>query len=109
MKGRKGIPPWLLIMLGGIIATYASFINGRMDGSASMKVFIYVGLAIGVFGLGKIVFKWWKEKGKNSEEKVAEKLAGLPEKAPRIVFCSKCGAKNYNTSHFCHMCGLKLK
>ncbi len=52
------------------------FNNGRMGGSTAMKLFIYVGLAIGLFGLGKIVYRWWEEKGQSGEEKIMVTIDG---------------------------------
>ncbi|MCF7798383.1 hypothetical protein K9M74_00605 [Candidatus Woesearchaeota archaeon] len=109
MRRKKGVPSWLLIALGGMIAAYASFINERLNNSPAMKVFMYIGIAIAAFGVLKIIIAWWKNKGHITEEKIAQKIAGMPLPTPRIILCPRCKAKNYNTSHYCHMCGMKLQ
>jgi ABC-type transport system involved in cytochrome bd biosynthesis fused ATPase/permease subunit len=40
-----------------------------------------------------------------------EKKVNISEQntAPKVIACTRCGAKNYSSSNFCHMCGKKLE
>ncbi len=109
MKPKKRVSPWLGIALGGMIAAYAGFINKHIGGSLGIQLFIYVGLLMIAIGTGRIIYKWWNERGKQEEEQIAEKIAHVPNDAPRIIYCPRCHAKNYSTSNYCHMCGMKLR
>jgi len=108
MRPKQQISPWLFIAMGSMVGAYALFINGRLGGSIAMKLFAYVGFGFALIGVGKIMFRWWKEKGSLGEERFAEKLAGVAQ-SPQVILCPKCKAKNYNTSNFCHVCGMKLR
>ena len=46
------------------------------------------------------------------EEKIFKNMpkgSQTPKNIPTIIYCKNCRAKNYNTSHFCHICGARLK
>lgn len=45
----------------------------------------------------------------SQQQQAQEQSPRQDSQQPHIIFCPNCGAKNYSTSNFCHMCGNSLK
>ena len=108
------IPGLLLIIVSSIVL----IIN--FEDNPAMRLFLYIGIFFLIIGIIKFLIKKYN-KGSliKAEEKFASRLAQIPDKpskpqlhsekkSPAIINCSRCGAKNYSSSNFCHMCGKKL-
>jgi hypothetical protein len=116
---NKPLSPWVLIVIGAVISSYAAFIREKSpDASSSMILFVYVGGVIALFGLIRLLIRVLSSSTlAKSEEKFAESFTHVPNQpaqnnnnqGPVIIYCPKCGTKNYNTSNFCHICGFKLR
>ena len=104
MSKKVSIPWWVWMIIGAAISGYAKITEMQTD-NASMIIFFYLGvlfLAVGVFKLIiKLIF------GKK-EEKHEPKAHATPEPKSSIIKCL-CGTSNYSHSHYCHMCGKKLR
>jgi hypothetical protein len=136
---QKPIHYAVYLVIGLIMATLSKIIliQGKTDHVPAMQLFFYIGLGFTAIGLIKFLIQYYKKGGfKKAEEKIAENLAGKDAQVlgqdartreryeqqlqqrrintqgrqqPQIIRCPVCGAKNYSTSNYCHMCGAKLK
>ena len=116
--------PWFaFVIVGVLISGYAKFVQWRNPESSAMTLFFYIGLAIGLFGLGKYALN--KKMGqenkqvKQEQKRYAHQLERQkqqwqqqrqqPPAQHSIIHCPKCGTKHYAASNFCHKCGSRLK
>lgn len=112
VKKRSSLSEWALLIPGLLftIISQVLLLTNTTQYPSAMKLFFYIGLlfiAIGGFKLFR------KSRLGADENNFASKLAQpktqpATKTQPHIIACSRCGAKNYSSSNFCHMCGKKL-
>ncbi len=118
VEKRSSLSEWTLLIPGLLFVIISQILlrTNTTTYPSAMKLFFYIGLifiAIGGFKLFR------KSRLGADEENFASRLAQPNTKKsrsqqkpktiqPQILNCSRCGAKNYSSSNFCHMCGKKL-
>lgn len=126
-EGNIPISGWVFIILGAVMAAYSKTMEA--NGNDSLILFFYAGLALVLYGVGKLAFKAFTKKEKKDEKSAAQKTQAdiarrraewqrkqqLVQQHRRqqmqqqaIIACPKCSARNWNTSKFCHQCGSPL-
>lgn len=97
---------WLII---GIVVAAVSFV--MMQRGQKMTLFLYVGIAMAVFGLWRLYIDKGESK-ETTEERRAKLAQQLPQgqtpltQIPRV--CGMCGTKNSPRANYCGFCGNKL-
>jgi len=126
MNGRKPLHHGIFLLVGFLISVTSKIVSKTSpENNASMKLFFWIGIIFLVIGLIKLLIKKipiWLSK----ETKLEDHLAGIdtinkeeqkllkttPSKnleKQYIIQCPRCGTSNYNTSNYCHMCGMRLR
>lgn len=129
MEGRRPIHYGIFLAVGVIMAGMSGFSLMFSQGAnhAAMQLFLGIGLLFLLMGVIKFIIKKVSQVSDN-EEKFRKKLSGVGEinreerkmsrnakqKNPpatpnNIISCPRCQARNYGSSNYCHMCGLRLK
>lgn len=128
MQGRKPIHYGIFLGAGGlmVIVSGISLMLARDVNQAAMKLFLGIGGLFVLIGVIKLIVKKISEVSDN-EDKFEKKMSGVDEinreerklnkefkqsttKANNIIVsCPRCDTRNYSSSNYCHMCGLRLK
>ncbi|MFP4523262.1 MAG: hypothetical protein ACOCQQ_00865 [Candidatus Nanoarchaeia archaeon] len=114
VKERSSLSEWAFLIPGTLFVVISQLLllTKATSHPSAMKLFFYIGLLFMVIG-GFKLFR--KSRLGADEERFALKLAQPKTQQknkvttqPHIISCSRCLAKNYSSSNFCHMCGKKL-
>jgi hypothetical protein len=124
VEKRTPLSYWAFLIPGlFIVLVSALSLIFNSTNNPAMKLFLYIGILFLIIGIIKFLVKNYNKGAlAKSEEKFASRLSGMPQKnlisssslnekfnkSPVVLTCSRCGAKNYSSSNFCHMCGKKL-
>ena len=113
MKGDS-IPPLAWVIIGVIMAGYA-WLTLHKTNNESMNLFIYIGILFVILGVIKYLLSLRKKPSKKTSSHHEAHQVHHPAQTHqqhhihhKIIICPVCGAKNYSTSNYCHMCGAKL-
>lgn len=114
MQGRSSIH-FGVFLVAGLLVTSISLVTLNQGTAASpeaMQLFAGIGGLFFLIGLAKFIAKKIKDISAGEKE-LENKIAGINMQRPQakkvVISCPRCGAKNYSTSNFCHMCGLRLQ
>lgn len=129
MEGRRPIHYGIFLAVGIIIASMSgvSLTVSNESNHAAMQLFFGIGLLFLLIGIIKFIIKKVSQVSDNEkefrkdisgvreinhEERIMARDAkqiNTPVIPNKIIFCPRCNAKNYSSSNYCHMCGLRLK
>lgn len=115
-RPSQPLNPVILIVLGLAIFIYALIIIFTVSGTNKnvMSVFAGIGGLFFLVGLIRLIInKKNKESFSADETKLANQFTNVnpvvSSSQKKIILCSKCRSRNYSTSNFCHMCGMRLR
>lgn len=108
MQGRSSIHYGVFLVAGLLITSIALFTvtYGNTENPAAMQLFAGIGGLFILIGFAK----WLSKRLSNlrrAEKDLENRIAGGNLTEKKIIACN-CGARNYSTSNFCHMCGEKI-
>jgi hypothetical protein len=118
MNGRTPIH-YGVFLVAGLLITVISLLTLRTtENPEAMQLFAGIGGLFLVIGIGKFFLRKIKDVGE-AEKGLENRIAGgmlnptpapQPKQTPKpIIVCSRCETRNYASSNYCHMCGLRLK
>ena len=102
MKAINGI---VYMAIGAGLIIVSSAIN-----SDKLVLFVWLGVLLGVYGLGKVLWHLIMKERKKIK-KIEKKIAKPVEREARAVYrsvCHKCGHAVHTGQNFCHICGERL-
>lgn len=125
MQGRKPIHYGIFLGAGllMVLVSGASLIFSSGVRQEAMQLFLGIGGLFLLIGIIKFIMNKVTTISEN-EARFEKRVSGVEEidKAekkmqsqsqaqgvPTVVVCSRCEARNYSSSNYCHMCGLRLK
>jgi ABC-type nickel/cobalt efflux system permease component RcnA len=125
-EGHIDLPWQAYVAVGAIIAGIAFFVRHKNPSNNSMTLFLWIGVALLLWGIGKLAFvRYFKKEEeilKKEETSYAAQLAKqqaswqhqqqVQQQHPaqhNLLPCPKCGTVHYSVSNFCHRCGSRLK
>ena len=108
-----------IFLVAGVLITLIALLTLRTtENPEAMQLFAGIGGLFILIGIVKLLIKKLSDVEKG-EKQLENKMAGgmlEPTPAPQpqrpgkeILTCARCQAKNYSSSNFCHMCGLRLR
>ena len=119
------IPWWAWLAVGAVMSVYAKTVEVKNPEAAGIALFFYIGIALGLFGLGKLVLQ---RKAEQEHQAQRQDTRGYQERLRAqqqawqhqqqaqqqpsqhtIIRCPSCGAQHYATSNFCYRCGARLR
>ena len=118
MVRRTPLHYGIFLVAGVLIVIVALLTLRTTENPEAMQLFAGIGGLFILIGVVKFLVKKMTDV-KQGEKQLENRMAGgmlEPTPAPKpkreakeILTCARCQAKNYSTSNFCHMCGLRLR
>ncbi len=126
------IPSLAYVIIGAVMLAFSWFVNKTTD-SKSLTLFFYIGGALVIIGLLKLVFralfrkkdrkprqprqknqvnqtgKHQPDKLKGSSHHVSRAKKSRQPSHPSIIACPVCGAKHYDYANYCMKCGARME
>lgn len=132
-EGRQPLSYWVFLICGLLITSISLIAMNATQNKAIMQLFSGIGVLFLIIG----GVKFFLEKGRKAEERLATRLGGVDlnrtvqnierkygqtnpqqqsaaqqgpqaRKQPELIRCPRCQTLNYDHSNFCHMCGYRL-
>jgi len=127
-RPKHPLNPVILIVLGLAISLYSLFITWTVPDTNKNIMYVFTAIGALFFIVGLIRHLKSRNKSLVTEEReVATRLTNVSvtkssvnklqtnsqtdsqRQQKTIILCPKCRSRNYSTSNYCHMCGMRLR